>query len=187
VAFLRGQATGNIEAEITVMLRRTLLVSALAAASPAAWAQSAAPGGATATAQTEQPELQTFTPSNALEQTFIAALSNAAMRPAFRRQFLESHVLLVTASNAADAPPLLRQLRGDDRAALIFTSAALMEQRLGPETPHVSLTGRAALLRLRQNHVVINFGYAPMLMLDPPGVAGFLDIPATPESAGPAQ
>jgi len=169
------------------MLRRTLLVSALAAAGAPAWAQTPAQGGATAGAQTAPPELQTFTPSNALEQTFIAALNNAAMRPAFRRQFLESHVLLATTSNAPDAPPLLRQLRGEDRAALIFTSAALMAERLGPDTPHVSLTGRAALLRLRQNHVVINFGYAPMLMLDPPGVDGFLDIPATPESAGPAQ
>jgi hypothetical protein len=185
VAFLRGQATGNIGAEIIVMLRRTLLVSALAAASAPAWAQTGATPASNGAA--EQPELQTFAPSNALERTFVAALSNAAMRPAFRRQFLESHVLLVTASEAPDAAPLLRPMRGADRSALIFTSAELMARRMGPATPHVSLTGRAALLRLRQNHVVINYGFAPMLMLDPPGVAGFLDIPATPESAGPAQ
>ena len=82
---------------------------------------------------------------------------------------------------------LLIWLIPNKRAALIFTSGALLDQRLGPATPRVSLTGRAALQRLRENHVVINFGYAPMLMLDPPGVAGFLGIPATPESAGPSQ
>ena len=174
-----------MEAEITIMLRRILLLSALAAAAPGAWAQTAAQ---TADApQDPAIDLQSYAPSNTLERTFIAAYRSEAMRPAFRRQFLESHVLVVTASNAPDAPPLLRALRGEDRAALIFTSGALLDQRLGPATPRVSLTGRAALQRLRDNHVVINFGYAPMLMLDPPGVAGFLGIPATPDSAGPSQ
>ena len=172
-------------AEIPVMLRRILILSALAAAAPAVWAQTTAQTPDAAQEQTI--ELQSYAPSNALERTFISAYRSEAMRPAFRRQFLESHVLVVTASNAPDAPPLLRTLRGEDRAALIFTSGALLDQRLGPATPRVSLTGRAALQRLRENHVVINFGYAPMLMLDPPGVAGFLGIPATPESAGPSQ
>ena len=167
------------------MLRRTLLFSALAAMAAPAWAQS------TATAQgasdAPPPELQEYAPSNDLERSFIAAYRNEQMRPEFRRQFLETNVLVVMASRAPDAQPLLRTLRGEDRAALIFTSGALLDQRLGPATPRVALTGRAALRRLHQNHVVINFGYAPMLMLDPPGVAGFLDIPATPDSAGPSQ
>jgi hypothetical protein len=174
------------------MLRRTLLFSALAVAAPA-WAQTAAqpqtaaPNTHAQTSAPEQPELEPYEPSNALERTFMAAYANEAMRPAFRRQFLESHVLLVMQSDAADAQPQLAPMRGTDRAAFIFTSAALLDQRMGPATPRLSLTGRAALQRLRLNHVVINVGYAPMLMLDPPGVAGFLDIPATPDSAGPSQ
>ncbi len=165
------------------MLRRILLLSALAAMAAPASAQTPAP----AEQPQQEPELQAYEPTNTLERTFIAAYRSEQMRPAFRRQFLESHVLIVTASNAPDAPPLLRPLRGEDRAALVFTSGALLDARMGPSTPRISLTGRAALLRLRQNHIVINFGYAPMLMLDPPGVAGFLDIPATPDSAGPSQ
>lgn len=162
------------------MLRRTLLFLAFAAASSLAWAQSE-------TAPAQGPELQSYAPTNALERTFIAAYQSEALRPAFRRQFLESNVLLVTETDAPDAPPLLRSMRGADRAGLIFTSTALLEQRLGAATPYVRLTGRAALQRLREQHVVINFGFAPMLMLDPPGVAGFLEIPASPDSAGPSQ
>lgn len=167
------------------MLRRTLLLTALAATAAPAWAQTTAP--ATGAAETQQPELQPYEPSNTLERAFIAAYRSEQLRPAFRRQFLESNVLIVTVSNAPDAPPLLRPLRDGDRAALIFTSGALLDARMGPAAPRVSMTGRAALRRLRENHVVINFGYAPMLMLDPPGVAGFLEIPATPDSAGPSQ
>ena len=167
------------------MLRRTLLCSAIAAAVSPAWAQTTT--AAPSAAQTEAPELQEFTPTNALERTFIAAYRNAAMRPAFRRQFLESHVLVVTTSNAPDAPPRVMAMRGADNVALIFTSGALLDARMGPATPRTAMTGRAALQRLSQNHVVINAGYAPTLTLDPPGVAGFLEIPATPDSAGPSQ
>ena len=169
------------------MLRRTLLLCALAAAAPASvWAQTtpAAPAAAAAPAQ---PELQEFTPSNALEQTFVSAYRNAAMRPVFRRQFLESNVLIVTTSSAPDAPARVLAMRGAEDVALIFTSAALLEARLGPATPRTAMTGRAALTRLRNNPVVVNVGYAPTLTLDPEGIAAFLDIPATPESAGPAQ
>jgi hypothetical protein len=109
------------------------------------------------------------------------------MRPAFRRQFLESNVLIVTTSNAPDAPPRIAAMRGAENVALIFTSAALLEARLGAGTPRAAMTGRAALTRLRDNHIVINVGYEPTLTLDAAGVAGFLDIPATPDSAGPAQ
>lgn len=167
------------------MLRRTLILSTFAAMAAPAWAQTTAP--AESESQTQPPELQEYAPSNALERSFIAAYRNEQMRPAFRRQFLESNVLVVMASTAPDAPPLLRTLQGEDRAALVFTSGALLDASFGPATPRVALTGRAALRRLHQNHVVINFGYAPMLMLDPPGIAGFLEIPATPDSAGPSQ
>lgn len=165
------------------MLRRTLVLSTLAAMAAPAWAQTTAQGPN----EQASPELQDYAPSNDLERSFIAAYRNEQMRPEFRRQFLETNVLVVMASGAPDAPPLMRTLRGEDRAALIFTSGALLDRRFGPATPRVALTGRAALRRLSQNHVVINFGYAPMLMLDPPGIAGFLDIPATPDSAGPSQ
>jgi len=162
------------------MLRRTFLFATAAAATPA-WAQT------TNTPPPAEPQLETYEPVNALERTFIAAYDSPQMRPAFRYQFMESHVLLVTQSSAANAAPRLRTLRGDDRAALIFTSAPLMARRFGAQTPHVSLTGRAALERVRQHHVVINFGYAPMLMLDPEGIENFLDISPTPDSAGPSQ
>lgn len=168
------------------MLRRTLLLCTLAAAAPASvWAQ-ITPAAPTA-APPAQPELQEFTPSNALEQTFISAYTNAAMRPVFRRQFLESNVLIVTTSSAPDAPARVLAMRGAENVALIFTSAALLEARLGPATPRAAMTGRAALTRLRNNHVVINVGYAPTLTLDPEGVTAFLDIPSTPDSAGPSQ
>jgi hypothetical protein len=168
------------------MLRRFILLAAFAAAP--AWAQTppAAQPAQTPVAA-PMPELQAYEPSNALERAFIAAYQNEAMRPAFRRQFLDSHVFVVMQSNAPDAQPRLAPMRGVDRAAFIFTSPDLLDQRMGPETPRLALTGRAALQRLHANHVVINVGYAPMLMLDPAGVAGFLGLPTPPDSAGPSQ
>jgi len=174
------------------MLRRSLAMCAVAFLVGPAWAQTAAPAQAPApNAQTQpaaqQVQLEPYEATNALERTFQAASDSEAMRPAFRRQFLESHVFLVTQTNAPDSPALLRPLRGNDRAALIFTSTELLERRMGPAAPRVSLTGRAALQRLGEHHVAINIGYLPMLVLDPAGVADFLDIPATRDSAGPSQ
>lgn len=160
------------------MLRRTLLTGALAAfASNAAAQGTPTPPPAT---PPRPPPLQPFEPSNALERTFMAALDNEAQRPAFRRQFLESQVALVVMSSAADAPPRFEPLPENARGALVFTSAVLLDRRFGPATPRRMVTGRAALTLVRQQHVIINFGYAPMLMLDPPGIASFLEIPATP-------
>jgi len=167
------------------MLRRTLLVSAFAAAATPAFAQPAATPPATP--RTPPPPLQPYEPSNALEYTFVAAYQRAAMRPRFRQQFLESNVLLATVSNAPDAAPRLAPGPGGERAALIFTSPGLLDARLGPATPRLAMNGRAALGRVSEHHVIINPGYAPMLALDPAGIAGFLDIPATPNSAGPSQ
>jgi len=167
------------------MLRRLFLLAAFAAAP--AWAQTPSAPPAQAPAAAPQPELQAYEPNNALERAFIAAYQNETMRPAFRRQFLDSHVFVVMQSNAPDAQPRLAPMRGADRAAFVFTSPDLLDRRMGPETPRLALTGRAALQRLHANYVVIDVGYAPMLMLDPAGVAGFLDIPVAPDSAGPSQ
>ncbi|MBC7769546.1 MAG: SseB family protein [Phycisphaerales bacterium] len=156
------------------MLRRTLLISALAAAATPALAQ------------TPPSTLQPIEPRSALERAFLAAYRSEAMRPAFREEFLESSVLLVTASSARDAPPRLTPVPGG-QTAMIFTTAALLERRLGPATPRVAMNGRAALMRVRENHVVINVGYEPMLVLDSEGISGFLGIPPSPNAAGPAQ
>ncbi len=164
------------------MLRRTFLTTAIALAAAPAWAQQTPTTPPPAPPQ--QPELEPYEPSNALERTFAAAFANESMRPAFRRAFLESPVVLALASNTANATPLLRPLRGNDRAAFVFTSAALLEHRLGATAPRATLTGRQALERIAPNFAAINFGYAPMLVLDPAGVHDFLDLPPSP---GPAQ
>ncbi|HCK83543.1 MAG TPA: hypothetical protein DHW63_03210, partial [Hyphomonadaceae bacterium] len=44
-------------------------------------------------------------PQNVLEYAFLAAMGSEALRPAFRRQFLDSRVVLALASSAPDAPP----------------------------------------------------------------------------------
>jgi|GEM_PF-3443863 len=137
-------------------------------------------------AQTTPTQLQPIRPQTALEQAFVAAYRSEAARPEFREQFLESNVLLVMASDARDAEPRLGAVPGG-HTAMIFTSAELLNRRLGPATPRVAMNGRAALMRVREHHVVINAGYEPMLVLDPAGIAGFLGIPASPEAAGPAQ
>lgn len=151
------------------MLRRTVLAAGLAGVTAPAWAQAA---------------LENFTPSNALERTFVAALDDVSLRPAFRRQFLENQVLMAQRTAASDSPPLLRETPAGD-AAMIFTSAALMNTRLSPEAPRIALSGRAALERVQGGLVVINPGFAPMLVLDAESIAAFLEIPAT--LAGPTQ
>jgi len=170
------------------MLRRILLVSAFAAAVTPALAQTTpTTPAAPATPPATPPPLEPYEPTNALEQTFLAAYRSAPVRPRFRQQFLETNVLLVTVSNAPNAAPRLATAPGGEQTALIFTSGALLDARLGPDTPRLAMTGRAALQRVSETNVIINPGYAPMLALDPPGIAGFLDIPVTLNSAGPAQ
>lgn len=126
-------------------------------------------------------------PENALEHAFVSALTNAEMRPVFRRQLLESHVALALASDAPDAPPLEVSVRDGLSAGLIFTSVDRLNQILGPQTPRVILTGRAALERLRGKNVVVNARLMPMLTLEPEDVARYLETPVTPTSAGPSQ
>jgi len=170
------------------MLRRILLISAIAAAVTPALAQTTTtPPAAPAPSTPTPPPLQPYEPSNALEHTFLAAYQSAPMRPRFRQQFLETNVLLATVDATPDSAPRLASGPGGQQVALIFTSGALLDARLGPDTPRLAMTGRAALTRVSETHVIINPGYAPMLALDPAGIAGFLDIPATLNSAGPAQ
>lgn len=158
------------------MLRRTLLAFAVSALAAPVMAQ---------TPPTPS-QLQPIRPQTALEEAFVAAYRSEAARPAFREEFLESNVLLVMATNARDSDPRFMPVP-NGRSAMIFTSADLLNRRLGPETPRIAMNGRAALMRVRASNVVINPGYEPMLVLDPAGIAGFLGIPASADSAGPAQ
>jgi|CXWL01.1.fsa_nt_gi hypothetical protein len=167
------------------MRRRSFVTTALAAALPVlARAQSPTPPVAAPGPQAP-PEIQ---PQNALEYAFVAALTNEAMRPVFRRQFMEAHVVLALASDAPDAPPREVAPREGVRAGLVFTGATRLDAALGPAAPRATLTGRAALERLRGRHVVINARLAPMLVLEPEDVASYLETPeAPPTLAGPSQ
>lgn len=169
-------------------MNRFLFAACLFAA-PAAFAQTDAPTPA-ASAQSGQQNalnLRPIEPANALERTFVAALDNAAMRPVFRRQLLESHVAIALASNAPDAPPLEMSLREGVSSAVIFTSAERLDQVLGPSSPRAVMTGRAALERLRGKNVIINLRLMPMLTLEAEDVDRYLATPASPGSAGPSQ
>lgn len=173
------------------MHRRFLLGAALAAwCLPAGARAQSAPAAQNAPPPAAAPGVSIgpteITPENALEYTFVAANSAEAMRPAFRRQFLDSHVALALASDAPNAEPREIEPREGVRAGLVFTSNARLDAVLGPAAPRATLTGRAALTRLRGKHVIINARLAPMLVLEPEDVAHYLETPAAP-SAGPSQ
>ncbi len=143
----------------------------------------AAPGVSIGPAQSQQ-----IDPQNTLEYAFIAAMGSEALRPAFRRQLLDSRVVLALASSAPDAPPREINPREGVRAGLIFTSGARIDAALGPGAGRVFLTGRAALERLRGKYVVINARLAPMLVLEPEDVARYLETPAGPPNlTGPTE
>lgn len=63
---------------------------------------------------------------------------------------------------------------------MVFTSNARIDSVLGPAAPRATMTGRAALERLRGRHVLINARLAPMLVLEPEDVAAYLTAPAEP-------
>ncbi len=165
------------------MRRRSFVTAAFAAAALPGLARAQATPAPAPTAPPPQP----IQPQNALEYSFVAALTNAAMRPVFRRQLLESHLALALASADADAPPREIAIGEGVQAGLVFTSAARLESVLGPEAPRVILTGRAALERLRGKNVVVNARLVPMLTLEPDDVAHYLETPVSPASAGPTQ
>jgi hypothetical protein len=156
------------------MHRRTLLLTAAVAL--------AAPR--LAAAQADMPALE-IDPQNELEEVFVQAVDRRDLRAVFRRRLLQSRVVLALASNAPDSPP--REISPSEgvHAGLIFTGTQRMDTVLGPMAPRVSLTGRAALERLRGRHVIVNAQLVPMLVLEPEDVAAYLDGSAT--SAGPAQ
>ncbi len=166
------------------MRRRAFLTLSLAALASAANAQDvAAPGVTFGAAPPRQIE-----PQNALEYSFLAAMGSEALRPAFRRQLLESRVVLALASSAPDAAPREISPRAGVHAGLIFTGGARLDSVLGPGAPRVMLNGRAALERLRGKHVVINARLVPMLVLEPEDVAHYLETPAgAPNLTGPTE
>lgn len=152
------------------MQRRSFLIAASAAAAwPAlAHAQQGAAGGP-----------RQITPGNDLERAFIAALNDEEARPEFRRLLLESQVALALASNLDEAPPRLLALGQNGQAGFIFTSAERLNEVMGPSAPRVVLSGREALTRLRDKFVVVNWRLAPMLTLEPPDVASYLNTAPT--------
>jgi hypothetical protein len=174
------------------MLRRTFVASALAAAPGIALAQTT---GSTRTPSTtgdivRRPTglVQPIVPETELERTFLAAFSNEDMRSAFRRQFLESNVVLALATSASDSPPLERPLPNDQRMTFIFTSAARADSVMGPAAPRRAMSGRAALERVRGKYLLINYTLEPMLTLEPDDIDRFLALPRTAaRSAGPSQ
>lgn len=150
------------------MLRRIFLTTVLGAiALPAAAQNQDAP----------RLTLQPIEPENALERAFVAALTNAEMRPVFRRLLLESPVALAMASHEEGAAPLERPLPEGATAGFIFTSASRLAAVLGDDTPSAVMNGRAALERLRGKYVVVNYRLAPMLTLEPEDIARYLETP----------
>lgn len=124
-------------------------------------------------------------PANALEHTFVAALTNAEMRPIFRRMLLESQVALALDSEA-DVRTV--PIQGERTAAAIFTSPARLRVILGADAPYEVMSGRAALARVREGNVAINIGWAPMLTLEPDDIAQWLEAPDQSDALrGPSQ
>lgn len=142
------------------MKRRVFLATALAALPGLALAQGA-------------PAL--ITPQNDLERAFLAALSNEAARPAFRRALMTNPVALALATTAPDSGPREVPLTATLRAAAVFTSEARLTGVLGPASARRVLPGRDAFTLLRGRHVVLNFRLAPMLTLEPEDVASYLE------------
>jgi hypothetical protein len=174
------------------MLRRTFVAGVLAAAPGIAFAQTTGSTRAPATSGdvVRRPTglVQPIVPETELERTFLAAFSNEDMRSAFRRQFLESNVVLALQTNATDSAPLERPLPNRQSASFIFTSLTRADSVMGPAAPRRSMTGRAALERVRGKYLVINYTLEPMLTLEPDDIERFLAMPRnSARSAGPSQ
>lgn len=170
------------------MRRRSLLAGGLLAALPGLALAQTTPPPPSSEARQARALSDPIVPQTALERTFLAAFSDESMRAVFRRQLLESPVVLALASSAADAPPLERPLPNNARAAFIFTTVARADAVLGPAAPRRVMNGRGALEQLRGKYLVINYRLEPMLTLEPDDIDRFLAIPPAPaQSAGPAQ
>ncbi|MGD9966654.1 MAG: hypothetical protein AB7T59_09055 [Hyphomonadaceae bacterium] len=171
------------------MRRRSFVIGLVAAAAPSlTLAQTGGNPQGGNTARRAQALENPIVPETDLERTFLAAFSDESMRTAFRRQLLESQIVLALANNAPDAPPLERDLPNNNRAAFIFTSLARAEAVMGPAAPRRLMTGRAALERLRGKYLIVNYSLEPMLTLEPDDIERFLAMPRTGvPSAGPSQ
>lgn len=168
------------------MRRRDFVTAVALCALPAsAFAQETAPAAAEAPEAPATAEPETIEPTTPLEQAFVMALTDARMRPVFRRYLVESSVVLAMAGDGANAAPLEIDLRPDFRGAVIFTTLARL-QAVRADTPHIVLNGRAALERLRGKNVIINPGLSPMLTLDPSDVELYLEREGS-AAAGPTQ
>ncbi len=121
--------------------------------------------------------LQPIAPQNPLESDFLAAFESEAMRPVFRLRLLESQVSLALAAGE-NPEPLQVTLANGARAGILFTSEARLHSVLGASAPHVNLTGREALTRLRGGNAAINYRLIPMLTLEAEDVENFLRIPS---------
>jgi hypothetical protein len=149
-----------------MMRRRSFLAgAALLAATPL---QAAAQAGLS---------LNPIQPENALERAFIAAFSNEAMRPPFRRQMLTQPLWLALESAEPEAGPLLAPLAEGPAAAAIFTSQSRLTGVIGADAAFVTLPGRQILERVRAQRVVLNYRLLPMLTLDPEDIERMLAIP----------
>lgn len=166
------------------MLRRTLLISALGVWPATAFAQAQPQPAAQPNQQRAQPP--TITPQNALEYAFVSSLTNANMRPIFRRYLMETHVALALASAEEGAAPRELRMRNGVSAGAVFTSEDRLKSVLGEDAPHIIINGRAAFTRLAGKNIVINPGLVPMLTLEPTDVAAYLLTPGE-SSAGPTQ
>ena len=159
------------------MQRRSFLIAASAAAALPALAHAQTQPGATPPARPPGPPQ--IRPANDLERAFVAALNDEAARPEFRRLLLDSQVALALQSNLDDAPPRLLSLAEGRQAGFLFTSEARLIEVMGASAPHAVLSGREALTRLRDKYVILNWRLAPMLTLEPPDVASYLNTAPT--------
>lgn len=140
-----------------------------------------APGAAAA-----RPQPEVMDPVNAIERTFVAALTNPEMRPAFRRQLLESRVALAVSETDGETAPRTVPIQDGRRAVAIFTSAERLQAVLGEAAGFELITGREALERAGEQNVVLNFMWSPMLTLEPDDIASYLETPQTPAQSAPA-
>jgi hypothetical protein len=154
-----------------------------------AHAQTQTPAETPTPAPAPAPALQAggaIEPTTPLEFAFVQALTDARMRPIFRRYLLDTSVALAMSGEGEDAAPHEVEVRPGWRAGAIFTTAARLQAVLGEETPHIVLNGRAALERLRGKNAVSNYRLVPMLTLDDEDVAIYLATEGS-AAAGPAQ
>lgn len=169
------------------MFRRAFLCAIIAAAAPILASAQTVTAQPETQAAAPAPQLSPIEPQNDLERAFVAALDDASVRPVFRRRLLDSHVALVLTTREDNATPFTVEIHGGAQAGFVFTSAERVDSVMGPSTPRIVLTGRAALERLRGKNVIINARLMPMLTLEAEDVESYLEAPVPPALAGPAQ